>query len=126
MFTVGRALQPARLPRRQPVRAHQPGGPVTPDLMAVIDETAVHARAATSAVRRGEGCPDIGRVNRIPALTGAGRTAFPRKSAALANAHNPALRVTGSPAVSASMTATLTDFPPSPRRPRLHCRPSRA
>ena len=62
MFAVGRTLEPALLARHQPVLAHQPGGPVTPDLMAFIDEIAVHARAAIGAVRQGEGCPDMSQV----------------------------------------------------------------
>lgn len=46
MFTVRRALEPPFLPRDQLVLSHQPRRAMPPDLMALVDETAVQARTA--------------------------------------------------------------------------------
>jgi hypothetical protein len=98
MFAVRRALEPSLLPRDQLVLAHQACRAMPPDLMALIDEIAVHARAAIGAVRQREGRPDMRQIDHVLLLAQAGRTFLPREEAALADpedAAHPADREAG-------------------------------
>ena len=90
MFTVGRAFEAPLLPRDQPVLAHQPRRAMPHDLMALVDELAVHARAAIGAVRQGEGGADMREIDHVLLLAATGRTVLPREEAALADTQGTA------------------------------------
>ena len=77
MFAVRRALEAPLLPRDQPLLAHQTCRAMPPDLMALIDEIAVHARAAVGAVRHGEGGADMCQIDHVLLLAMTGRAVLP-------------------------------------------------
>src|SRR5690606_4277422 len=76
--------------RDQPVLTHQPRRAMPPDLMALIDEIAVHARAAVGAVRQRECGADMSQINHVLLLATTGRTVLPGEEAALADPENTA------------------------------------
>lgn len=88
MFAVRRALEAPLLSCDQLALAHQPRRAMPPDLMALIDEIAVHARAAVGAVRQREGRPDMRQIDHVLLLAAAGRAFLPGEEAALADAQD--------------------------------------
>ena len=69
-----------------------------PDLMALIDEITVHARAAVGAVRQRECGADMREINHVLLLATTGRTVLPGEEAALTDpedATHPADREAG-------------------------------
>ena len=90
MFAVRRALEAPFLPRDQLVLAHQSCRAVASDLMALVDEIAVHARAAIGAVRQCEGRADMGQIDHVLLLAATGRPFLPGEEAALANTEDAA------------------------------------
>lgn len=56
-----------------------------PDLMAFVDEVAVHARAAIGAVRQREGRPDMRQIDHVLLLARASWPFLPGEEAALAD-----------------------------------------
>lgn len=98
MFAVRRALQAPLLPRDQLVLAHQPCHGMPPDLMALIDEVKVHARATIGAVRQREGGADMRQIDHVLLLAAVALTVLPGEEPALADTKNtahPADRETG-------------------------------
>lgn len=77
MLAVGRPLEAPLLPRDELVLSHQPRRAMPPNRMAVIDEVAVHARAAIGAVRQREGRLDMRQMDHVLFLALAGRTVAP-------------------------------------------------
>lgn len=90
MFAVRRPLEAPLLPRDQLVLAHQACRAMPPDLMALVDEVAVHARAAIGPVRQREGRPDMRQIDHVLLLTVADRPLLPSEEAALADTQNTA------------------------------------
>ena len=85
VLAVRRALEAPLLTRDQPVLAHQPRCAMPPDLMALVDEVAVHARAAIGAVRQREGRADMRQIDHVLLLAQASRPFLPGEEAALAD-----------------------------------------
>jgi hypothetical protein len=73
VLTVRRALEAMFLPRDPLVLALQSRRAAMPGLVPFIDEVAVHARAATGAVRRRKGGSDSRQIDLVQALAAAGR-----------------------------------------------------
>ena len=60
------------------------------DLMALVDEVSVHARAAIGAVRQRKGRANMGQIDHVLPLATAGRTVLPGKETALADPEDAA------------------------------------
>jgi hypothetical protein len=90
VLAVRRPLEAPPRTRDQLVLAHLPHRAMPPDLVPFVDEIAVHARAATGAVREREGRADMRQINHVLLLTTAGRTVLPGEEAALADAQDTA------------------------------------
>lgn len=85
MFAVRRALEALLLPRGQLVLSHQARRAMTPDLVPIIDEVAVHAGTAVGAVRKCEGRADMCQINHVLLLAATSRTLLPGEEPALAD-----------------------------------------
>jgi putative transposase len=85
MFTVRRPFEAPFLACNQLVLAHQACRAMPPDLMALVDEIAVHARAAIGPVRQREDRPDMRQIDPVLLLAQAGRSFLPGEEAALAD-----------------------------------------
>ena len=91
MFAVRRALEALLLPRGQLVLSHQARRAMTPDLVPIIDEVAVHAGTAVGAVRKCEGRSDMRQIDHVLLLlTTTGGALLPGEEPALADSQNTA------------------------------------
>ena len=88
MFAARRAREAPFLSRDQLVLAPQACRAVASDLMALIDEAAVHAGAAISAVQQREGRADMRRIGHVLPLAATGSPFLLGKEAALADPEN--------------------------------------
>ena len=85
VLTVRRPFEAPFLACNQLVLTHQAGCGMPPDLMAIVDEVAVHARAAIGAVRQREGRPDMRQIDHVLPPAQTSWPFLPRKEAVLAD-----------------------------------------
>ena len=85
MFAVRRALEPSLLPRDPLVLLHKPRRAMPPDLMPLVDEIAVYARAAIGPVRRREGRADMRQIDHVLPLAQTSRAFLPDEETDLAD-----------------------------------------
>jgi hypothetical protein len=86
MLTVGGALEATSLTRDKAVLAHKAGYAMSPDLMAIVYQVTMHARAAIAAVRQCKRRADMGKIYHVLPLTVTSRTVAPGKEPTLADA----------------------------------------